>query len=239
MAGISQKITNFVQGFSDQPDELKAPGFVKDAVNVFPDVTFGLLKRPGFALVKELENSVTDGRWFSYYRQNNFQSDVDGGFQISGNTEEYLGNISKDGFLRMYDSKTGEEIEVEYSDTAQFDYNNYSTKPRYPELIRANQDVPYLAHKERQDIQVTTVNDFTFIVNRTVFPKMGPLEFDGIDKYHAFIDISVVAYGYTYELIFKIWDDEFKASFKTPTTGDTSLDAAKILDDLVADIKCY
>ena len=76
MAGISQKISNFVQGFSDQPDELKAPGFVKDAVNVFPDVTFGLLKRPGFALVKELENSVTDGRWFSYYRQNNFQSDV-------------------------------------------------------------------------------------------------------------------------------------------------------------------
>ena len=68
MAGFSQKITNFVQGFSDQGDEYKPPGFVRDAVNVFPDVTFGLLKRPGFNLVRELEGSAKDGRWFSYYR---------------------------------------------------------------------------------------------------------------------------------------------------------------------------
>lgn len=234
MAGFSQKISNFVQGLSDQPDELKAPGFVKDAVNVFPDVTFGLLKRPGFKLVKELENSVTDGKWFSYYRQNNFQSDVEGGFQITGNTEEYLGNISKDGYLRMYDSKTGREIEVEYSDVAQFNYNKPSRTPKFPDLIKANQDVAYLAHKERQDLQVTTVNDFTFITNRRVFPKMGEIEFNGIDKYHAFIDISVVAYGYKYELIFSPGGT---ADFQTPTDGSAALDAEAILKGLRSDIR--
>ena len=30
---------------SDQPDEIMKPGQLKDSVNTFPDVTFGLLKR--------------------------------------------------------------------------------------------------------------------------------------------------------------------------------------------------
>ena len=131
MASFSQKINNFVLGFTDQPDELKAPGQVRDAINVFPDVTFGLLKRPGFSIVGELTNSVKDGRWFSYYRTNNFTS-TSGSFKFSGNTEEYMGNISKDGFLRMYNAETGEELDVEYSDTSQYDYRNPHPEPRFP-----------------------------------------------------------------------------------------------------------
>ena len=48
MAGITQEIPNYgTGGISQQPDQLKRPGQVKDAVNVIPDVVHGLYKRPG------------------------------------------------------------------------------------------------------------------------------------------------------------------------------------------------
>ena len=72
MASITQTIGSYNGGISQQPDELKIPGQVKDALNVLPDVTHGLLKRPGGQLVKSLSdgsnNSYTTGKWFHYYR---------------------------------------------------------------------------------------------------------------------------------------------------------------------------
>ena len=38
MSSVSQIIPNFIGGINDQPDELKKPGQVRDAVNVIPDV---------------------------------------------------------------------------------------------------------------------------------------------------------------------------------------------------------
>ena len=71
-----------------------------------------------------------------------------------------------------------------------------------PNLLRNAVEVDYFKHTERQDLQVTTVNDFTFVVNRTVFPKMGDVEYNGIDLFHAFIDMTVLAYGRIYRLDF-------------------------------------
>ena len=45
--------TNFIQGINEQPDELKKPGQVRDAVNVYPDVTTGLEKRRGYEKIKD------------------------------------------------------------------------------------------------------------------------------------------------------------------------------------------
>ena len=74
MPSITQTIPNYVSGISEQKDELKTPGQLTVAKNVLPDVTQGLMKRPGGMLVKSLSddgtaanNSVTTGRWFSYY----------------------------------------------------------------------------------------------------------------------------------------------------------------------------
>ena len=47
MATITQTIGSYVGGISQQPDEMKIPGQVNVAKNVFPDVTYGLQKRPG------------------------------------------------------------------------------------------------------------------------------------------------------------------------------------------------
>ena len=72
MAGITQTVPNYIQGISQQPDELMLPGQVKDALNVLPNITKGLEKRPGSEFLKTLtlcENVLEEGKYFSIYRQ--------------------------------------------------------------------------------------------------------------------------------------------------------------------------
>ena len=57
MASITQTIPQYNGGISQQPDEKKIPGQVIEAKNVLPDITRGLLKRPGGKLI----GSLSDG----------------------------------------------------------------------------------------------------------------------------------------------------------------------------------
>ena len=68
MANITQSIPNFLGGVSTRPDDLKDINQVRDIVNGFLDPTFGLIKRNGFAFVKELGTATdyTGGYWFFY-----------------------------------------------------------------------------------------------------------------------------------------------------------------------------
>ena len=84
MASVTQTIPNFLGGVSDQPDDKKLPGQVKEAINVYPDPTFGLTKRPGLKYLEELadnasasvptggsafdETDLDIGKWFYYNR---------------------------------------------------------------------------------------------------------------------------------------------------------------------------
>ena len=73
MANVTQTIPNFTQGISQQPDEYKIPGQVRDMLNAVPDITQGLLKRPAGEFVSTLTNSTNNGKWFHYYRDENEQ----------------------------------------------------------------------------------------------------------------------------------------------------------------------
>ena len=74
MASITQKIPSYTSGISQQQDELKSPGQLKEAKNVFPDVTHGLMKRPGGRLIgSALTAYNTNSKWFHYYRDENEQ----------------------------------------------------------------------------------------------------------------------------------------------------------------------
>ena len=68
MAAVTQTIDNYVNGVSREPDKEKAPGFVRDARNVYPDVTFGLTKRPGSQFTVDLgaDTFLNDAYWFLY-----------------------------------------------------------------------------------------------------------------------------------------------------------------------------
>ena len=65
---VSQRIPNFLLGISQQPDNRKFPGQLKDAVNTFPDYALGLLKRPGGKFVSDLYGATNSGKWFSILR---------------------------------------------------------------------------------------------------------------------------------------------------------------------------
>ena len=85
MTSIAQTVPNYIFGISEQPDYLKRPGQVVDSVNMTPDVTAGLTKRPGSEFIANV-NSADDGTWFNYYRSE---------------TEQYVGHIQANGFVSI------------------------------------------------------------------------------------------------------------------------------------------
>ena len=93
MSTISQSIPNLLLGISQQPDNRKRPGQVKDAQNVFPDFALGMLKRPGGKFVAKLDNAQPRGKWFPILR--------DG-------TEKYIGQYdTTDHLFRIWNLSDG------------------------------------------------------------------------------------------------------------------------------------
>jgi len=179
MTSITQTIDNYIGGISQQPDEKKLPGQLVTAKNVLPDVVEGLKKRPGSNLIASLSdgsaNSETHGKWFHYYRDEN---------------EQYVGQISQTGTVRMWDCATGAEKTVT---------NNLSSNS-------------YLSHTADADLQTLTLNDYTYITNRTKATEMKALDttspnvYDGesnknpIRNPEAFVELKKVAYASQYAL---------------------------------------
>ena len=102
MSGISQTIPNYVLGISEQPDQLKSQGQVRDLVNAIPDVSLMLVKRQGSELLTQLspDNGVNDanehvGKWFDIYR------DPD---------EQYMGVIRQNGTVQIWRLVDGPEF---------------------------------------------------------------------------------------------------------------------------------
>jgi len=88
MSSVSQTIPNYIFGINEQPDYLKRPGQVRDSLNMTPDVTKGLIKRPGSRFICNVEDD-TDGKWFNYYRTD---------------AEQYIGHIQANGFVRVWNA---------------------------------------------------------------------------------------------------------------------------------------
>ncbi len=168
MANITQTIPNLTQGISQQPDEYKIPGQVKDMSNALPDVSQGLLKRPAGKFVASLsdgtKNSSSNGRWFHYYRDEN---------------EQYIGQIHRDGTVRMWDCLTGNEKNV----------------------VNAIGNQNYLTHTGDEDIQTLTLNDFTYLNNRTKTVEMDTLEEPDVNfKKEIFVELKSISYAKQYAL---------------------------------------
>ena len=145
MAGITQTIPNYTGGISEQPDQLKVPGQVKDTVNAIPDIVHGLYKRPGAKRIgtAPLTNVQSNGSWFHYYRD-----------ETEGS---YIGQVAADGKIRVWSCNDGTEKNVWYH-TDNSAYNG------------SNSDhtsiTTYLSASNTEDIQALTINDTTFLNNR-------------------------------------------------------------------------
>jgi len=97
MSAISQKLPNLIGGVSQQPDTLKFSNQFRSCTNYYPDLTFGLAKRPGIEGIAKLTGAVANGTWFTMFRDER---------------EKYIIQFSKAGALRIWDAKTGTQQTV-------------------------------------------------------------------------------------------------------------------------------
>ena len=183
MANVTQTIPNLTQGISQQPDEYKVPGQVKDMVNALPDITHGLTKRPAGKFVASLSdgsnNSTTNGKWFHYYRDEN---------------EQYIGQIARNGVVRMWDCLTGAEKTV----------------------VNGIGNTTYLTHTGDEDIQTLTLNDFTYLNNRSVTTEMDTTTEPDVDfGKEIFVELKSISYAKQYAL--NVFDNTNTSTVTTAT----------------------
>ena len=214
MATVTQTIDNYYAGISNQPDMKKFPGQVKDIINAVPDPIEGLYKRPGSERIgtTPLTNVQTNGSWFHYYRD-----------ETEGT---YIGQVASDGKIRMWCTKdlynasgtkvndAGDEIFVHYNTVSgAYNQSNYNGSDSNHTSI-TNYLTPSSA-TSTEDIQALTINDTTFLNNRTK-----PVLTEGTttgrpDANFAFIDLLRTENGRQYNL--NIYSDETPGSLKVAT----------------------
>ncbi len=185
MASVTQKIPSYVLGMSTQPDEKKIPGQVVDLVNGVPDVVTQLQKRPGSKLVKDITTQTAhsttfavdtgaNSKWFSIY---------------TSDTEQYIGQCAADGDVKVWRCSDGVSIPVDYANVPGSGVATYL-------------DNTALSDEKSSDIQVMTVNETTFFVNRR---KNTAMKTDASSKsppqlHEAFIELDTISYGKQYAL---------------------------------------
>ena len=196
MANITQTIHSLTAGISQQPDEQKLPGQVKDMVNAIPDVTQGLLKRPAGKFVSTLTGSTSDGKWFHYYRDEN---------------EQYIGQVARNGTVKMWAC-----TEVKFNGSVV----HQAGAP--VNVVNGIGNNTYLAHTGDEDIQTLTLNDFTYLTNRTVVTEMdnvnGVAPVGDYQK-EVFVELKQISYAKQYSMNVFDQDGTSDSHFTTETTA--------------------
>ena len=186
MATVTQQIPNYILGISEQPDELKLAGQVNDLVNAIPDVTRGCMKRPGSKLINTISPTSGTLSWFSIY------TDED---------NQYIGNVSTTGVIQLWRTRDGFSYHdnngqgtnlIIYKDN---DANGLPT-------VNNNTQTYLSGWTEESQIQALTLNEQTFLTNRTKTTQMksGASDKSPALVNEAIIEIDTVSYGKQYAL---------------------------------------
>ena len=210
MTSISQIIPTYATGgISDQPDEMKKPGQVRDCVNAFPDLVDGLYKRNGLEKIADLKNNCANtiagrgGSWFHFTREN----------PTSRDKENFIGKVTRAGKIEVWKCTTGENVDV-YTSNVEIDPNSgegISTE----DLITCKVH-PYLAHDKSDFLNFTTVNNFTFIANPERAVTMSKSK--SKRPYEAFVEITQLAPAREYLLDIDIIGTDDTSEYRTVNT---------------------
>jgi len=210
MGSVTQKVPNYVLGISTQPDERKVPGQVVDLVNGVPDVVNQLTKRPGSQLVKDITttsnpygdsktyavDTAANAKWFSIY---------------TATDEQYIGQCAADGEVNIWRCSDGASIPVDYSSV--------------PGTLKATYlDNTALSDEKSSDIQVLTINETTFFVNRrkNTAMKTGTGDLSPAQLNEAFISLDTISYGKQYAL--DIFDPSSNTTYSHTRATSLSID---------------
>ena len=217
MATVSQTIPNYYGGLSEQPDELKIPGQVNKLINTLPDITHGLMKRPGGRLIGgSMSSYTTDSKWFHYYRDEN---------------EQYIGQLDlSEGSVRMW--ALTKVVRTDGSTVHEAGDRVNVWLPNRTITVRAKL-LDYLKQTSDADagnIQTLTLNDSTYITNRTVDVEMASTVAP-VRPPEAYIELKKVAYANQYSL--NLFDDTDLTSISTATrlSIDVEIDSSNACDD--------
>ena len=198
MSSIRQQIPNFVQGMSDQPDELKKPGQVRSLVNAIPDVAQGILKRPGIEFINTLQGSDEDGKWLNIFAENSI------GFE-----EQYIANISKEGVVNVWAAIDIQDSEgnvivpagtpvptVQPDGPTPLSLEDSIDFTRAP---RSTTPIDYFKHDTKDQLQSLNIGATTLICNRGIIPSMSSSEL-GQDVYKGFVSLKNILNGRVYQV---------------------------------------
>ena len=104
---VNQSYPPFFGGISQEPSFEMKPGCLRDIVNAYPDITYGLRKRPGLRFQFTLDDSanLASCHWFTITQDNNFP---------------VLGAIIPNNSIRLWNLTSSQELT--YSGTPDYSY---------------------------------------------------------------------------------------------------------------------
>lgn len=207
MSSVSQIIPNyFAGGISDQPDELKKPGQLRDCVNGYPDAVNGLVKRPGLQSIGKLVSTCGDtidneGSYFHFSREN----------VTNKNKQDYIGFVSSEGEVNVFRCSDGVNMPVYYT--------GKTINPNNAESIDINKltqcsNNSYLKHV-KEELKFTTVNNYTFITNPAKAVTMSSV--NNKRPYEAFIEVTLLAYNREYLVDIDLVKTDVSSKYRTAT----------------------
>ena len=154
MTAITQKIPNFIGGISQQPDELKPEGSLREALNVLPDVTDGLRKRAGSRLINPLLTTEL-GTWFHFNYADN---------------QKYIGKINFNGEVNIFNCADGLPYPVAYAEYDASTENENDPSTGYPNCSIPTYNstrIAWLDKKKVYDVENAKYNNLLSIANTT------------------------------------------------------------------------
>ena len=208
MSAVSQSYPNYLGGLNEQPDESKKPGQLVEALNVIPDPTIGLTRRPGFELVDDLSGADPSGTWFEVELSNQVNNDY-----------IYFGNVTKDGRLFIFNQDGKRQLVRYVKDNAsvlphkEYEYDSNSGKLRVidenKELLEEYETTDFTTNGYFRNTPDTPLK-YCVSKNNIVFtnPKEVPRLAESKKptdeeerKYYSFINLKVIDtenYNYTF-----------------------------------------
>ena len=214
MTSITQTIPNYNAGISEQPDDNLKPGGVKDCLNAVPDLVHGLIKRPGSKRISEDKNPISTnkygtsaipsgGSWFHYHRD-----------ETEGS---YIGQVDSTGKTRIWSCNDGSEKNVWY----------VTDNTVYNAGVTAHTSITtYLTpnpSNDTEDIQTLTINDTTFLVNRSKTVGTTGTTPGKPEAYAAYIDLLRAENGRQYAL--NVWDPNQAGTTAVPVVTRIRLES--------------
>jgi diaminopimelate epimerase len=243
MTAVAQTYQNYLGGLNEQPDEVKKPGQLVEAVNVIPDATQGLVRRKGFELItwKEADgtpipslnlSSDPDGTWFEIDYANPINQDY-----------TYFGCVNKDGSIAIF-NQNGEKQAVRYATESIIPHKKYLYNSGRMEVFDDNGDLlqstaapvtrpnSYFRNTPENPLKYCVSKNHIVFTNTTVVPTLAQAQLptdEQANKYYSFLNLKVIDtanYNYTFR---RFYSDDITEEYSY--IKSLELDAVEDLGD--------